>query len=163
VPDPRFDETRPEITRRIMLRGAAVSGVALPLLAACGDDGGSADAPETSAGAEESAPAESPSAAEEGGAATGLVSTADVPVGGGMILKDEKIVVTQPAEGDFKAFTAVCTHQQCLVGTVENGTIMCPCHGSQFSIEDGSVTGGPAPAPLAEVPITVEGDQIVAG
>ncbi len=153
MPDTGSDETSPEITRRIMLRGAAVGGVALPFLAACGDDGGAAGTPETS-------PAESPAG---GGGSSALASTSDVPVGGGAILKEQKIVLTQPTEGDFKAFTAVCTHKQCIVATIEDGTIMCPCHGSQYSIEDGSVTGGPAPQALAEVPITVEGNEIVQG
>ena len=78
-----------------------------------------------------------------------------------MILGDEQIVITQPTEGDFKAFTAVCTHQSCIVAEVQE-TINCTCHRSKYSIEDGSVQDGPAPSPLAEVAITVEGDKIVA-
>ena len=70
------------------------------------------------------------------------------------------MVVTQPVAGTFKAFTAVCTHQGCLVGRVADGEILCPCHGSTYSISDGSVTGGPAPSPLKEIPITVSGDTI---
>ena len=74
--------------------------------------------------------------------------------------------MTQPSEGDFKAFTAVCTHQQCLLSQVADGTIQCQCHGSEFSIEDGSNVQGPSGteagsvAALAEVGITVEGDEI---
>ena len=90
-----------------------------------------------------------------------MVATADVPVGGGVILEGKNIVVTQPKDGDFKAFTAVCTHQSCTVSSVKNGTITCPCHGSTYSAADGSVKGGPATRPLREIPITVEGDQIV--
>ena len=88
------------------------------------------------------------------------IPTADVPVGGGIVLSDEQVVITQPTAGEFHAFTAVCTHAQCLVTAVSDGTINCPCHGSQYAIEDGSVVGGPAPAPLAEVDFTVDGDQI---
>ena len=73
---------------------------------------------------------------------------------------DAKVVVTQPTAGVFKAFTAVCTHQGCIVASVANGTINCPCHGSMYSVADGSVKGGPAPAPLAAVPVTVAGDTI---
>ena len=140
------EQPNAEMTRRVVLRGATVAGVTMPLLVACGSDD-----PEPSAEPEESAPAE---------AGASLASTADVPVGGGVVLKDEKIVVTQPTEGDFKAFTAVCTHKQCVVAEVADGTIKCGCHGSMYSAEDGSVTGGPAPAPLEEIAITVEGDQI---
>lgn len=129
------------IDRRRAVAGAAAAGIGVPLLAACGgDEGGSGGS-----GGDSSGP---------------LTTTAEVPVGGGTILGDEEVVVTQPTEGDFKAFTSVCTHQGCQVGKVEEGQIICGCHGSEFSAEDGSVTKGPATAPLEEVPITVAGDQI---
>ena len=69
-------------------------------------------------------------------------------------------MVTQPADGDFKAFTAVCTHQGCIVADVSGGTINCNCHGSKYNIEDGSVENGPATKGLAEIPISVDGDSI---
>ena len=78
-----------------------------------------------------------------------LAATADVPVGGGVILTDAQLVITQPKAGTFKAFSAICTHQGCAVSTVENGTINCPCHGSEFAITDGSVVAGPAPEAAA--------------
>ena len=100
-----------------------------------------------------------------GGASTSgaavLASTASVPVGGGKILTAQQIVITQPTAGSYKAFTAVCTHQGCIVSTVADGTIDCPCHGSKFSVRDGSVVNGPAPSPLASVAIKVEGTSIV--
>jgi Rieske Fe-S protein len=156
MPEHGSEPSQTEVTRRVMLRGAAVSGVALPLLAACGDDPETAGTPAGGTGSEPGGGA-SPTGSGETGA---LASTSDIPVGGGQIIKDQQIVVTQPAEGDFKAFTAVCTHQQCTVTSVQDGIIQCPCHGSQFSVEDGSVQGGPAPAPLEEIPITVEGSTI---
>jgi Rieske Fe-S protein len=132
----------------VVLRGAAVSGLALPLVAACGSDSGaSSGEPATSAEA-------------SGGGTGGAIATSDVPVGGGLVVPDQQVVVTQPKEGEFLAFTAVCTHQQCTVATVEGGTINCPCHGSKFSIEDGSVVDGPAPSPLEEKSVSVEGDSI---
>ena len=132
-----------DLSRRSMLRGAAVGGAALPLLAACGSGSGS-KAAESSSGT-------------AGGA---TVDAADVPVGGGTILADAKVVVTQPEKGTFKAFTAVCTHQGCTVNKVIGGKIVCPCHGSTFSITDGSPQGGPAQSALAEKKVSVEGDQI---
>jgi Rieske Fe-S protein len=90
-----------------------------------------------------------------------LASTADIPVGGGKILASQKIVITQPQAGSFDAFTAVCTHQGCLVATVSGGTINCPCHGSKFSVANGSVVNGPAASPLAPVSIKVQGTSIV--
>jgi Rieske Fe-S protein len=99
------------------------------------------------------------SAAPAGPAA--LASTADIPVGGGKVLADKKIVITQPQAGSFNAFTAVCTHQGCIVGSVTGGTINCPCHGSKFNITNGSVVNGPAASPLAPVGIKVQGTSIV--
>ncbi|MFC7818991.1 MULTISPECIES: Rieske (2Fe-2S) protein [unclassified Streptomyces] len=89
-----------------------------------------------------------------------LVRTSDVPVGGGKILADRKIVVTQPQQGTFKAFSAVCTHQNCLVSDVRDGTIDCACHGSRFSVADGSVEQGPATRPLPAERIAVDGNSV---
>lgn len=77
-----------------------------------------------------------------------LGAAAEVPVGGGTVYPKAEVVVTQPRAGDFKAFSAICTHMHCLVSGVSDGTIYCPCHGSRFSITDGSVVVGPATLPL---------------
>ena len=90
-----------------------------------------------------------------------LASTSDVPVGGGKILTDKKIVITQPQSGAFHAFSAVCTHAGCTVGSVSGGTINCPCHGSRFNITTGAVVNGPAASPLPAVSIKVQGTSIV--
>jgi Rieske Fe-S protein len=89
-----------------------------------------------------------------------LAKTGDVPVGGGVIIGDSQVVITQPTAGTFKAFTSVCTHEQCQVASVEGGTINCNCHGSKFDIKDGSVVKDPAPQPLAAKQIKVTGDSI---
>ena len=86
------------------------------------------------------------------------ISTADVPVGSGIIVGD--VVVTQPVTGDYQAFSAVCTHSGCLINQVADGTINCPCHGSKFSL-DGQVVNGPAARPLTPVSVEVQGDSIV--
>ena len=142
----------PALGRRRMLGGAAAAGLAAPFLAACGSD----DEPESSSSG--SSASSQPKAKSSGG---GLVATADVPVGGGVVVEDAKVVVTQPAKGDFKAFTAVCSHQGCLVTSVADDTISCPCHGSQFSATDGSVKNGPASSPLASVAVRVKGGEVV--
>ena len=156
------DERSPEVTRRSMLRGATVGGVALPLLAACGggDSAGSSDDASSAADSPSSSAADPSSSAADGGGAGLTVAAADVPVGGGTVIAKEKVVVVQPTQGDFKAYTAVCTHQGCTVGKVEDGQIICPCHKSHFSVEDGSPVSGPAQKPLAAKQVTVSGDQI---
>jgi Rieske Fe-S protein len=102
-------------------------------------------------------------AATGGGTADALTTTSKVPVGGGVVNQGAKVVVTQPSKGEYKAFTAVCTHMGCIVNQIGNGTIDCPCHGSKYSIKDGSVVNGPATRPLAPVAITVKGTSILPG
>ena len=141
------------INRRRALAGSAALAVGAPVLAACGSDGSTA----VDSGAS------GDSGGSSGGSGSGetLASAADVPVGGCLVVPDAKVVVTQPTEGDFKAFTAVCTHQGCLVETSTEGDIPCPCHSSKFSLEDGSPVSGPATSALAAVEITVDGDSIL--
>jgi Rieske Fe-S protein len=100
-------------------------------------------------------------ATKAGSGGTVLGEAAAIPVGGGMVFTDAKVVVTQPAKGVFKAFSAVCTHVGCLCNQVADGTIDCPCHGSKFKITDGAVVAGPAPTALPTAPITVTDGKIV--
>jgi len=143
--------------RRRVIGVAAAAGLGAPLLAACGQN---SDTTSDSSASSGSTPTAGKTAKPAGGGE--LVEASAVPVNGGIVIQDKKVVVTQPTKGDFKAFTAVCTHQGCIVNKVSDNTIMCPCHGSQYSAEDGSVKGGPAPAPLAPVKIQVKSGEIVA-
>lgn len=131
------------ISRRIVFSGLGAIGVAAALAGCGGGDSDEGSDPSVESGAE-------------------LVATSEVPVGGGIVLTDEKILVTQPTEGDFKAFTAVCTHQSLLVTSVADGTIKCDNHGSSYSAETGEVAGGPAPSALATVAIEVKDGKILA-
>lgn len=92
---------------------------------------------------------------------TVLGAASDIPVGGGAIYTAAKVVVTQPASGQYKAFSAVCTHVGCLVNKVTSGTIDCPCHGSEFKITNGAVVAGPAPSPLPARQIKIVDDQVI--
>ncbi|MFJ8693447.1 Rieske (2Fe-2S) protein [Streptomyces roseolilacinus] len=127
----------PAPRRRTVLAGSLTAAAAAALASACGG------------GAEESPP---------GGKV--IASTSDIPVGGGRVLAEEKVVVTQPVAGDFKAFSAVCTHRGCTVGPVADGLIDCPCHASRFRIADASVAAGPATRPLPPREITVSDGDI---
>jgi len=92
---------------------------------------------------------------------TVLGAASDIPVGGGAIYAAAKVVVTQPASGQYHAFSAVCTHVGCVVNKVANGTIDCPCHGSQFRITDGAVAAGPAPSPLPAKRVTIVDGRVI--
>ncbi|MCH1866728.1 Rieske (2Fe-2S) protein [Nocardioides sp. CFH 31398] len=132
------------LSRRSAIGGVACAGLAVPFLAACSSDSSSQSGSDGGQTAD---------------AGTPLAPTSDIPVGGGVIYADQGVVVTQPTEGDFKAFGAECTHQGCTVTEVTE-TIDCACHGSSFSLEDGAPTAGPATDPLPTVEITVENDEI---
>ena len=110
-------------------------------------------------GAKSSGGMSSPSSgAPAGGTALGLA--ADIPVGGGKVYQAAQVVVTQPTAGQYKAFSAICTHVGCICNQVAGGTINCPCHGAKFKITDGSVVAGPATTPLATASVTVSGGKV---
>jgi Rieske Fe-S protein len=100
-------------------------------------------------------------ASPSGQSTTAVPVTVDagvVPVGGAAII--EFVVVSQPTEGNFKAFSAICTHQQCLVSRVQVDQIICTCHYSVYSAADGSVVSGPAPRGLYERTVTRSGETL---
>ena len=164
----------PDVGRRTVLRAAGVGGAgaaAAAALAACGGSstppttGGAASS--TTAGSSTSSAAGSTSSgsasSSSGGAAPSgtPVKTADVPVGGGVINASALFVVTQPSAGQFKAFSATCTHQGCTVTKVVDGMIDCPCHQSQFDITTGAPTAASqAKSPLPAKTATVSGDSV---
>jgi Rieske Fe-S protein len=131
-------------SRRTVLASVGLAGVGVTALAGCG-------------AAEDTANGAASSATD---AVKDAISKATIPVGGGKIFADQKVVVTQPTSGDFKAFSAVCTHQACVVSTIANGTINCACHGSEYDITTGAVKKGPATQALPEKSVTVSGDGI---
>ncbi|MDY6809530.1 MAG: Rieske (2Fe-2S) protein [Actinomycetota bacterium] len=138
------------IGRRKVLGGAAVAVAGAAALAACGSD----DSGESSTTA---------SAADSSGDGGVLPDAASIAVGGGVVMDLVKTVVTHPADGEYKAFSAVCTHKGCTVSDVTDNEIICPCHGSKFSASDGSVIEGPATEPLASRPVSIADGKITLG
>ncbi|MBT2677154.1 Rieske (2Fe-2S) protein [Streptomyces sp. ISL-14] len=147
-------------SRRTVVAAVGSAGLAVALTACGSDDDASGSSTEqgaTSGGASTEAGGSS-SEAGAGGAA--LAKTSDIPEGGGKVFSDEKVVVSQPTAGDYKAFSTICTHQKCPMTDLQGDTITCACHKSQFSVLDGSVKKGPATEPLEAKQISVAGDSI---
>ncbi|BBA96656.1 putative iron-sulfur protein [Actinacidiphila reveromycinica] len=133
-------------TRRTVLRGVALAGAVgaadVGLSACGGKKNGSSDGPTT---------------------AVDLGASSAVPVGGAKLYRDDKVLVSQPTQGTFKAFSAVCTHQGCVLDTVDGTTASCPCHGSEFNAETGAVVRGPADKALPAVDVKAVGGKLTAG
>ncbi len=146
------------------LAGQAPGALAAPGGAAAGGAAGSGGTGSAAAGLGGAGSA----AAGSGGAGSGggvigtlLGAVAEIPVGGGKVFAGPKVVVTQPVKGQFKAFSAVCTHVGCVCNAVAGGTIDCPCHGAKFKISDGAVVAGPATSPLPARTIAISAGKIL--
>ena len=150
-----------DVSRRSLI-ALGGSGVALAL-AACSTPAATTGAGKTSDALPSAAP--SASVPSPGGAAPAeLAKLADIPVGGSVsaTLAGAPILVSQPEAGTVVAFSAICTHQGCIVAPAED-EFDCPCHASRFNSSTGAVLGGPALKPLEKVQVTVSGDSVVAG
>jgi nitrite reductase/ring-hydroxylating ferredoxin subunit len=129
-----------DFSRRTLMGGVVGLGVGVPLVAACGSDGGGGGGGATTSGP--------------------IGKTSEVPVGGAKIFTAEKVLVTQPSQGEFRAFSTICTHEQCAITQLKGEEIECGCHHSRFKVADGSVVKGPAKKPLSELTVTVEGQDL---
>ncbi|MGI5373855.1 Rieske (2Fe-2S) protein [Streptomyces sp. CA-251387] len=143
-------------SRRTVVAAVGAAGLAVALTACGSDDDASGSSTEQGAGA--GATTEAGGSSGAGGAA--LAKTSDIPEGSGKVFSDEKVVVSQPTAGEYKAFSTICTHRKCPMTDLAGDTITCACHNSQFSVLDGSVKKGPATEPLEAKQISVSGDSI---
>lgn len=136
----------PSAARRTVLKGAALAGAAGLGAAACSTESklGHAQTP-------------TPTAPVALGDATA------VPVGGSKLYREQRVVVSCPAKGEYKAFSAQCTHAGCVLDKVETNEGHCPCHGSLFDTTTGKALKGPATAPLPAVPVKVQDGKLIAG
>jgi len=157
-----------ELTRRaaLALGGVGTVGGALALAGCAPAD--SADSDSSAPSTSETPTSETPAseAPADGGAASGeeVATLADIPVGGSIsaTIGGEPALLAQPTAGQVVAFSAICTHQQCVVAAA-GSKFECPCHGSVFDAATGDVDSGPALEPLAAIAVTVDGDRVVAG
>ena len=87
----------------------------------------------------------------------------DIPIGSGKKYDVEgtPILITQPRVGEFRGFSAICTHAGFVMNNMANSEIKCDNHGAVYSADDGSVLSGPASRALGKVGVTVDGDDIL--
>lgn len=139
-------------SRRAFIRNTALVGggtAAALLLSGCTSDSEPGSEPGTEGSANSAEPFTFPAA--------------EVPVGGGVVLTEHEVVVTQPETGTFHAFSAICTHKGCVLVSVEERGAYCGCHSSYFDIATGDPVAGPAQSPLPSVPVALSGDTLTIG
>ena len=157
-----------DLTRRTILTLGSAGAVGSALaLAGCATDAPSGTALPTATPpptVTDEPTAEQPTAAPDAPPlGEDIAALADVPVGGSIdaTINGAPALVAQPTAGQVVAFSAICTHQQCVVAAAGN-EFDCPCHGSRFDAATGDVLGGPALEPLSAIPVALSGDRIVA-
>jgi cytochrome b6-f complex iron-sulfur subunit len=155
---------------RFIRLGAAlgVGAAGASVLAACGGSGGGQAGGGSDGGGSGEGSA-TPSADATGGATEkassgggGIASVSEVRPGSAAKFEDagNPAVLVHLENGDFVAYSAVCTHQGCTVA-YNDGQLACPCHGSIFDPADGAaVVNGPAQQPLPEIPVEVRGGEV---
>jgi thiosulfate dehydrogenase (quinone) large subunit len=151
---------------------AALTGIFASLTALIGrslhDAGGTGAAatvsgPSPTGSTPGSAPASAPASAQPSGQLPGrhLVAASELPPGRAVRFTDDSGApawLLHETNGDFRAFSAVCTHAGCAVD-LSGGDFVCPCHGGSYSAATGEVLGGPPPSPLPALAIkVVDGD-----
>lgn len=156
--------TRESISRSrfIRLGGALSLSVAgASLLASCGGGNGG---DEGGYGAGENS-GETGGGTSVGGSGPAIAQASNVETNSAVQFQNggEPAVLIHMKSGDFKAYSAVCTHQSCTVSYVPGqGTLNCPCHGSVFDpAQGGKAIQGPAQRPLPDIPIKMQSGKIV--
>ena len=91
-------------------------------------------------------------------AGTKLGPASEVPVGGSAAFTDpasgDPAIVIQQTADSFVAFDAVCPHAGCTVAYAKSAKLIaCPCHGSEFDAQTGSVLRGPATRGLKSISV----------
>jgi len=139
----------PKTTRRDFC-GHAISFVTVAsLMEACGG-GGNPGGP--------SGGGNVPQLTQVGGTTSGNTVTVNIDaasplnsVGGAALVQsgNSSFLAVRVAQDTINVFTAVCTHEQCIVTGFSSATFVCPCHGSQYNTS-GAVVQGPAPQRLRQ-------------
>jgi Rieske Fe-S protein len=150
---------RPGPSRRHLIRAGGAGLAVTGALAACGSDDD--DTPDVVPGGAQDDDGSGEASGGQGAGGSGIdVPVAEVPEGGSVFRQAEHVIVTQPSAGDFRAFDATCPHEGCAVSRTDGAELVCPCHGSRFTMDSGDVVGGPAERGLTALTVQVEGDTL---
>ena len=73
---------------------------------------------------------------------------------------NKPVILVRNAAGEFRAFSATCTHLDCTVQFRKDmGLIWCACHNGRYDL-NGRNVAGPPPRPLDEYRVVVQGEDI---
>src|SRR5436190_13150789 len=153
-------------TRRSLLAGTAVvvAGAVAGFAIADGSRADDTKSPTTTAngyGPPQGSGGSSGNGGNGGNGGGDVVAPLAEVTGDGVIA--DGIVLTPTADGGVHGVSATCTHQGCTVNRPQGGHVNCPCHGSIFDAATGRVLRGPATQPLPEIPVSVQGGNVVRG
>lgn len=156
--------------RFIKLGGAlGVGAASASLLVSCGgsggSDGGDPGGGYGGGGGEGSGASGETSGSTGGSGSEAIAQVSDVEAGSAVSFQNdgEPAVLVRLRNEEFVAYSAVCTHQGCEVAyEAGEGTLNCPCHGSVFDPSQGAQPqSGPAQRPLSDIPVEVQGGEVV--
>ena len=139
--------------------GLGLGSVGVSVIVGCGAGGGSAGSGGTTT------PASTNTGGEpKVGKGQVIAKESEVAPNGAFTFTDaetgQQSVLVRLEGGELVAYSAVCTHQACVVA-YKDGKLACPCHGSVFDPSEGAaVLNGPANRPLAGVEIEVRGGEV---
>ena len=87
----------------------------------------------------------------------------DMQKDSGKIIKfgSKPVIVVRKQSGDYVAFSAVCTHLDCIVQYRKDLTqIYCACHNGKYDLNGRNVSG-PPPAPLKKYGVSIKNDDVI--
>lgn len=158
--DRRLDCLATELTRRGFVTAAAAPLVAAAL-AACGGGGGDGPVGPGTGGGTRGVTVSGNTVAIDLAQQPGLTAA------GGFLLIPEAKTVVLNVDGGYRAFTSVCTHQQCDITRFQGGVLVCPCHDSRFDVNgrvtkaaEGSGLTPQTQAPLRQYAVSASGSTV---
>lgn len=167
-----------KISRERFIRLGSAVGVSVAgasVISACGGGSGSSGSASSTASSSDSASGSESTSSDASSSSASDTATQEASGGGRAIARASEVapgsatkfkdsgtpaLLVHLDSGEFAAYSAICTHQQCTVA-YRGGQLACPCHGSIYDPANGAqVVSGPAPRPLPEIPVEVRGGEV---